>query len=185
MKRVSQSGRSMIEMLGVLAIVGILTVGGFSLVTKVNTSNQVNTVIDEISSLALKVRVIARDYPGANGDMTEYVYNGRAYPDSLSYASTVFTGGSDVDYKVYYYHTNASLFIIQASNLNTEMCMEVLTSNWGSPSTNGFMGIKLGEAVSDSNTLEGIFNGRSSSAIDIGTATNNCGDDKTVQLIYR
>jgi len=57
-----QNGRSMLEMLGVLAIVGVLTVGGFSLVSKVNNSNQVNTTIDEVSSLAHKVRIVARDY---------------------------------------------------------------------------------------------------------------------------
>lgn len=186
MNKFSQNGRSMVEMLGVLAIVGILTVGGFSLVTKVNTNNQVNTVIDEISSLAVKVRIIARDYTGAEGDMTEYVYNGRAYPDTLSYSGGTFSGGADVDYKIHYYHTNSSLFIIEAQNLTTEMCMEVLTSNWGSPSTNGFMGINIsGTALGSSNNGEAVVSGKTSGPVSIGTATDTCSDGKTVQLIYR
>ena len=65
-----QNGRSMLEMLGVLAIVGVLTVGGFGLVSKVNNNNQINNVVDEISSLAAKVRIVARDYMSEEADGT-------------------------------------------------------------------------------------------------------------------
>lgn len=150
-----QTGRSMLEMLGVLAIVGVLTVGGFSLVSKVNTSNQTNNVIDEVSSLAAKVRVIARDYGSGDGTFMKYVCKGKAYPDTLdcdlvegtpegdTCNCATFTGSADVSYTV----ENGSyptLFTLTASNLSDEMCMSLLTTNWGSETTTGFMGVTGG-----------------------------------------
>ena len=50
MKKISQSGRSMMEMLGVLAVVGVLSVGGFAMVSKMQASYEANKVMDEISA---------------------------------------------------------------------------------------------------------------------------------------
>lgn len=146
-----QTGRSMLEMLGVLAIVGVLTVGGFGLVNKVNNSNQSNSVIDEVSSLAAKVRIVARDYSSGDGGFMQYVCKGKAYPDTMECEQadgssggdcncSSFTGSSDVSYTV----ATASypaLFKLTASNLTEEMCMSLLTTNWGNESTTGFRGI--------------------------------------------
>ena len=176
MKINMQTGRSMIEMLGVLAIIGILTVGGFGLVTKANMQRKVAAVVEEIGDLAQKVRIVARDYTGDTGDMTSYVYNGKAYPDTLEYSSTSFSGTEDTTYTVSYTKqssTNSFTFTIQANNLTTEMCMEVLTTNWGSPSTSGFISIAM--AGESALTLP----------VDIGTASDKCGDSNSVQLTFR
>ena len=45
--RVSETGRSMIEMLGVLAIVGVLTVGAISGYQRVMTKYRINKVVEE------------------------------------------------------------------------------------------------------------------------------------------
>lgn len=45
----NQSGRSMIEMLGVLAIVGILSVGGISAFQKAMTKHKINQTTGEFS----------------------------------------------------------------------------------------------------------------------------------------
>ena len=47
----SQSGRSMIEMLGVLAIIGVLSVGGLDMVSKARRNNQMNSLVSGISKL--------------------------------------------------------------------------------------------------------------------------------------
>lgn len=135
-----QSGRSMIEMLGVLAIVGILTVGGFSLVSKMTTSNQTNSVMDEISGLASRVKHVARDLDSID---VASVCKAKAYPDTLECdgcSCSSFGGSADVEYSV----AGASypaLFTLTVSNLSDEMCMTLFTSNWGSENTTGFMGI--------------------------------------------
>ena len=177
-----QTGRSMLEMLGVLAIVGVLTVGGFSLVSKVNNSNQTNNVIDEISSLAAKVRVVARDYSSSDGSFMKYVCKGKAYPDVLecdvdsssgdtdACNCSAFIGNADVAYTV----ATASypaLFTLTASDLNEEMCMTLLTTNWGSEASTGFMG---------------FVGGTSSSGDSIANAAKSCdGDDNSLTLKFR
>lgn len=154
----TQNGRSMLEMLGVLSIVGVLTVGGFGLVNKVSNSNQANNVIDEISGLASKVRIVARDYYScfsddknetenveACGNFMGYVAKAKAYPDTLECEGAEgecsdFLGSADVTYTVSS-ATYPELFSITVSNLTDEMCMNLVTANWGSASTTGFMGI--------------------------------------------
>lgn len=179
MKENLQDGRSMLEMLGVLAIVGVLTVGGFSLVSKVNTNNQTNNVIEEVSSLASKVRVVARDYSSDDGSFMKYVCKGKAYPDTMDCDlvegsepedkcnCSTFTGTADVTYAVSN-GTYPVLFTLTVGNLSTEMCMSLLTSNWGSASTTGFSG------------FEGI------SSTDIGSAAGSCnGDENSLTLNFR
>ena len=181
-----QTGRSMLDMLGVLAIVGVLTVGGFSLVSKVYSSNQSNNVIDEISSLAAKVRVVARDYSSSDGSFMKYVCKGKAYPDTLecdlasgSEATdtcncATFTGNADVSYSV----ANAdypALFTLTASNLTDEMCMTLLTTNWGSESTTGFMEITGDTQASGSDSSDAIAK----------AATSCSGDSNSLTLKFR
>ena len=172
-----QNGRSMLEMLGVLAIVGILTVGGFNLVSKVNTNNQTNAVIDEVSSLARKVRIVARDYSSTDdGSFTKYVCTAKAYPDTMECDScncSAFVGSADVSYKI----SKAdypSLFTIEVGNLTTEMCMSMITANWGTENSTGFAGITGGSGT-----------GSTSTDI-ISKAAGSCtGDSNTLTLKFR
>jgi hypothetical protein len=62
MKKNNQYGRSMMEMLGVLTIIGILTTGGFGLVMKTRMHQAISEVTDTMTSLAQKTRHIIRDY---------------------------------------------------------------------------------------------------------------------------
>ena len=49
--RVNESGRSMIEMLGVLAIIGVLSVGGIAGYSKAMNKFKTNKVSDNVSML--------------------------------------------------------------------------------------------------------------------------------------
>ncbi len=54
--RGSQSGRSMIEMLGVLAIIGVLSVGGIAGYSKAMQKHRINKTIEQITLIAGNVR---------------------------------------------------------------------------------------------------------------------------------
>ena len=103
MQKITEKGRSMLEMLGVLAIIGVLTVGGYNLVMKANTHRQVNVVLDETGSFITKARSLARIYSGTDNNISEEIYNGKAYPAGVTYDNThkLFTSTADVEYKVY------------------------------------------------------------------------------------
>lgn len=180
-----QNGRSMLEMLGVLAIVGVLTVGGFNLVSKVNNNNQINTVVDEVSSLASKIRIVARDYSSGDGTFMKYICKGKAYPDTLecdlaegsdaedTCNCSSFTGNADATYTAAS-ASYPSLFTITVGNLSEEMCMALLTSNFGSANTTGFVSISGGSGNSSSSTDK------------IAQAASACsGDSNSLTLTFR
>lgn len=56
-----ESGRSMIEMVGVLAIMGLLTAAAFALIQSTMTSQKVAKVSDEIDMLASHARALAAE----------------------------------------------------------------------------------------------------------------------------
>lgn len=62
MYKKQQSGRSMIEMVGVLAVMGLITAGAFVLISSANSSSRRNRVIDDIMNIAAAVRSVYADH---------------------------------------------------------------------------------------------------------------------------
>ena len=58
MSRRTQFGRSMIEMLGVLAIIGVLSIGGLAGYSKAMRTNRVNNAIDYINRAQVEFRAL-------------------------------------------------------------------------------------------------------------------------------
>lgn len=56
-----QSGRSMIEMVGVLAVMGLITAGAFVLISSANSSSRRNRVVDDVMNIAAGVRALYAD----------------------------------------------------------------------------------------------------------------------------
>ena len=63
MKKTNESGRSMVEMLGVLAIIGVLSIGGIAGYTLAMNRYRANEVLDAAS----KVAIIAMSMNGGTG----------------------------------------------------------------------------------------------------------------------
>ena len=57
MRKTNESGRSMVEMLGVLAIIGVLSVGGIAGYTMAMRSYQANEILQAASMLAMEARL--------------------------------------------------------------------------------------------------------------------------------
>lgn len=187
MKNIAQSGRSMLEMLGVLAVIGVLSVGGFDLINKMNSNRKTSAVIDEIGSLALKVRRVSREYsytPDEGGtahdgysSLGDFVNNARAYPPELKWKNGAFAGTEGVTYTLT--SNGGASFNIQVANVTTDMCMQILTTNWGGVGTSGFVSMTIGDQTA-------------SQPMTIGNATVVCsteegGDDDifTITLTFR
>ena len=56
MKNVNESGRSMVEMLGVLAIIGVLSIGGIAGYTMAMNKYQANEIINTVAQAAVYCR---------------------------------------------------------------------------------------------------------------------------------
>ena len=81
---VLQYGRSMIEMLGVLAIVGVLSVGGIAGYSKAMMQFKINKTAEQISQVATNIRTLYAQQTNYGGRYTtEYIKMG-VVPDSLT-----------------------------------------------------------------------------------------------------
>ena len=139
-----QSGRSMIEMLGVLAIVGVLSVGGIAGYSKAMEKFKINKTIDQISQIATNIRTLYAQqttYAGLNG---QTAYNMGVVPDELgSYNqyerfTNAFNGGVEIN-SVYNFNNEA--FQITYFGLQESACIALATQDWGSGHSSGLISI--------------------------------------------
>ena len=90
----NQNGRSMIEMLGVLAIIGVLSVGGIAGYSKAMTKYRINKSIEQITLIAGNVRTFfapQRSYKDLNNTILkkaklvpdEMWEDGKTYPQNV------------------------------------------------------------------------------------------------------
>ena len=93
MKRTNESGRSMVEMLGVLAIIGVLSVGGIAGYTMAMNRYRANEVIDMANKYAV-IAFSARETNRAmhNGVVTSFTAPG--FCDTGLVATTTTGAGS-------------------------------------------------------------------------------------------
>lgn len=183
MEKKMENGRSMIEMLGVLAVIGVLTVSGFALVGKMHSSRQVSRVMDDISEMALKTRAFLREYDSDNActhptcSIVQKMNADNMIPDSLVYEDKKLVNVDDVRFYVDFTNHSGTqekvLFKLYVENVTEEMCLKIATANWGGASTGYNNTIKIG----DNSVIEGD--------VSISVATQQCADDLTITMDYR
>ncbi len=121
----SQIGRSMIEMLGVLAIVGILSAGGIAGYSMAMQSHKTNAFIEKLQLIAQRTRELYKgDYTGA--DMQDLIDAGL-----ITDASSPF--GEEFGLRNDYQFGGSSTFTIwtRHNNVPAEVCVKLLTHFWG------------------------------------------------------
>ena len=179
-----QSGRSMVEMLGVLAIIGVLSIGGISGYSKAMSKYRVNKTLDQISMLVMNIRSLfasSVNYKGLGigtaiqmgiipGDMrigdseTEIInaYQGRVFLEPGN------SGGA-----------NRS-FIVQYTGLTQEACVSIATADWGSQAGSGL--VSIGITSGTEKTTKATFNEDDTFKIEdmpipLSDAAAKCDDD--------
>jgi type II secretory pathway pseudopilin PulG len=137
-----QSGRSMVEILGVLAIIGVLSVGGIAGYSKAMNKFKINKTSDQISMLIANIRTIYStqgDYKGLNNkmaisygivpnDMIKTITSGSSTTQSLN---NVFGGNVDITTSNMYQATSNDTFVITYSGISAEACVALATADWG------------------------------------------------------
>ena len=160
--RVNESGRSMIEMLGVLAIIGVLSVGGIAGYSKAMNKFKTNKVADNVSMIVANVKTLyaqQKNYgtAGENGTAltTAKAIDLGVIPDELvktesdakvlrnAYNGKVFVGATksvDTD-------TDLRAFYVSFNGLSKEACVALATNDWGSSYSSGLIAIKVGNGA--------------------------------------
>ncbi|MBE6467313.1 MAG: type II secretion system protein [Alphaproteobacteria bacterium] len=164
-----QRGRSMVEMLGVLAIIGVLSVGGISGYSKAMAKFKLTKAQDQMSMLLMNIRTAfatSPSYEGLNNTTAVYfaiapgdMYSGAISSNmaSVDHLNNAFGGAAHVfecteeDYvddngkeiKCYGLPSTATpdqFFAIAMSNLGREACVSMASSDWG---TDGLISIQV------------------------------------------
>jgi len=145
-----ESGRSMIEMVGVLAIMGLLTVGAFVLIKSSLVSQKISRVSDEIDMLVSNVRTMTARNDTFSGLPTA-VDKGKNLAKLLlkSEGVSAFGGNYYVMYKTSAGTNNKckKVLVVGIDNMTNETDCKVLAKR--SYADSGFC-----EAVCNSKTLE-------------------------------
>lgn len=148
-KHNEQSGRSMIEMLGVLAIIGVLSVGGIAGYSKAMNKFKTNKVADNVSMLVANIKTLyAQQNSYAELDNANAVSMG-VVPDELGTDSSNLLNAFNGPVNIHVSGSTSSdntnddkAFVIYFGNLSREACITLATNDWGSGYSSGLIAIK-------------------------------------------
>ncbi|MBR1600347.1 MAG: hypothetical protein IJ677_02080 [Alphaproteobacteria bacterium] len=186
--KINESGRSMIEMLGVLAIIGVLSVGGIAGYSKAMSKYRVNKTIDQISHIAANTRILFSSQKNYNdlGNSTNatIIDKAKLFPQEMKntdgnyynpFSGTVtmvaaqrFNGESD-----------NKAFVVTYNGIPLEACIDLATIDWGTGSGGGLVALGVNTAVDTMTT-----NGNSEDG-DECTSTDNsvvCGGNAVMDV---
>ena len=137
--RVVQCGRSMIEMLGVLAIIGVLSVGGIAGYSKAMTKFKLNKAIDEVNTIVSNTKIIF-----ANSKTYDYLDYGTEEEDFEFMRNYIMPKETDTGLKnengesMFQHPFGGELWVatddfgttILLRNLSRESCIALGSYNW-------------------------------------------------------
>ena len=135
---VPQYGRSMIEMLGVLAIIGVLSVGGIAGYSKAMMKYRINKTIEQITLIAGNVRTFFSSQKNYDDLSTNVIKKAKLVPDEMwnedktalvnAFGTGVEVGSSN--------GFDKSFQILYHSPISPEACIELVTQDWSSVNIN-------------------------------------------------
>jgi len=137
---IDDSGRSMVEMIGVLAVMGLITAGAFVLITGGMASQKRNRTSDDFANIAANIRglfVEADDFSSLPTSTTQ----GTALLNALQISSKTPFGGNTTYSVVKGTEEHGSgdysnikpddYFIIKMSGLSEDDCWALVSRSWG------------------------------------------------------
>ena len=163
MIKTNESGRSMIEMLGVLAIIGVLSVGGIAGYSKAMNKFKTNKVADNVSMLVANIKTMYAQQSSFNGLTKSSAVSMGLVPDELvttypsgnddnvvlnnSFNGTVLINASNSVGATAAANTDDALsFNIVFNGLSKEACITLATNDWGSGYSSGLIGMQVKNA---------------------------------------
>ncbi len=187
----NQTGRSMIEMLGVLAIVGVLSVGGLDMISKARENKKIAELLGGVSNLGATLvqqrKHAGEVYSDYSGNYTMFIKQIGKIPAGFTFDSSVFKTALGATVKANA-EDDDGLVIVTVSKLKKEACVKVATNNWGNRNSSRFVGLAVsssGAATCPINPVTAIPGG-AGYPMPIATASTACASktNNTVYLAY-
>ena len=146
-----ETGRSMIEMLGVLAIIGVLSVGGLAGYNKMLSQYKVNTSLEQVGMIASKISAYgsgADTYDGLSVESARKL--GAPVADSNPYDGGIDVRASQIESAN---SNDKQAYVIVFSGLTEDACVALGSSAWANVRNSSFIGLGVGKAGKE-NTIE-------------------------------
>ena len=142
-----QSGRSMVEMLGVLAIIGVLSVGGISGYSKAMAKYRTNRTIDQVSMLITNIRTLyanQNNYSGLDSAAGVLETFELVSQDMIGAADNTYINpfGGAVTVKA---DTDPTSFTITYEGIDKQACISIVTADWGASASGGLAKLSIGD----------------------------------------
>ena len=152
----AQSGRSMVEMLGVLAIIGVLSIGGVAGYSKAMAKYKINKTMDQVSLLITAVRTAYGASVSYKGLDTKYAIQSEMVGMDMTLGSkskiqNAYQGGvivqaldkngktcgtADTDY--------CPMFGVAFTGIDKLACAQLASADWGGSPSSGLYAIRIG-----------------------------------------
>ena len=175
--RNNENGRSMVEMLGVLAIIGVLSAGGLAGYSKAMFKHKLNSTMDQITMLVTNIRTMYGTQGNYNGltDLSAYklgiipetmvaTKSGTASNVTGVTLSSPFKGSVAIATSTTKANGTAdTAFTVTYSGLPKEACLALATADFGSGAGSGYIGVNVG-AVATAQYVGSGGNGRAEGA---------------------
>jgi len=135
-----ESGRSMIEMLGVLAIMGLITVGAIGMVSTAMRTQKRSAVNDEVLQIVTGVRQLLGEYDDFSNINNATIFGAIGMSNKNPYGGT---------YTVSVDPSNSRQFIVGITGLSESDCEFLSTKAWSDSVGYQMSGGKQSGAVGD------------------------------------
>ncbi len=189
----NENGRSMIEMLGVLAIIGVLSVGGIAGYSKAMSKYRVNKTIDQVSHIAANTRILygsQRSYDGLTDDV---IYKAKLFPqeamakndDGTTYKFTnPFAGGISMAPAARFTSGDNKAFVLKYTGIPQDACIDLATIDWGTGSGGGLVALGVGKKNGTANDITDKITSNDDTNADKCTSSGGivCGGDSVMSV---
>lgn len=182
--RVNEQGRSMIEMLGVLAIVGVLSVGGIAGYSKAMNKFKTNKISDQVQMISTNIRTLfssQRTYSGLNngvavaaglvpGEMYNASSASKAQAEGADFEITNSFGG-----QVYIGTADSAAtgdemaFVIAFNGIPQSSCVSIATTDWGGDVGSGLAAMYIDASDSTLSGAQSLYQELSEPNVAAGT----------------
>lgn len=156
--RVNEQGRSMIEMLGVLAIVGVLSVGGIAGYSKAMNKFKTNKAIDQINMLSTNIRTLFSSQGNYDGMKNSVLVKAGVIPaemyskaasDLPSYSGLTNVFGGAAYIQPAPHNGKNDSYIIAVDGIPQSACVVMASTDWGSDVGSGLAGMYIGTGTAE------------------------------------
>ena len=120
-KMKQESGRSMIEMLGVLAIMGVITVGAIAMISTAMRTQKRSAVNDEVIEIVTGVRQLLGEYDDFSNIDNSTIFGAIGISSKNPYGGT---------YSLSVNPSNSRQFIVSIDGLSKSDCEYLVTKAW-------------------------------------------------------